>query len=283
MGKNESAIFVVTGGASGLGAASAHRLGRRGTLLMIDVNATRLELVAAQLRSEGIQVETRVCDISDEQSISSLAETTASLGRLAGIVHAAGISPRMADWRRVLIVNLVGTGLLLRALLPLAEPGTAAVCIASNAAHYPLKRDLALEAVLDDPLASDFLSRIEPFISTTVSMLPPGLPDPLAGAAYCLSKRGVIRLCERLSPAWALRGARIVSISPGPIDTPMGQLELPNLGAMLEQTPIRRLGRPEEIAAVIDFLCSTDASYITGTDLLVDGGFTGAMAHVPGR
>src|SRR4030042_2104440 len=99
MRNHESALFVVTGAASGMGAASAHRLGRRGTVLLVDVNATRLEQVATQISSEGIQVEARVCDISDKQSIQSLAETTASLGRLAGIVHAAGISASMGDWR----------------------------------------------------------------------------------------------------------------------------------------------------------------------------------------
>lgn len=278
MGKNDSTVFVVTGAASGMGAATARRLGRRGKVLMVDIDAARLDQMAAQLQSEGIKVEKRVCNIMDEQSVRSLAAATPSLGHLSGIVNAAGISPAMADWRRILAVDYVGTALLLREFLPLAEPGTAAVCIASIASRL-LKSDPVLEAVLDDPLAADFLSRIEPFLAMP---LPSSEVDPRGGAAYVLAKRGVVRLCERLAPAWALRGARLVSISPGNIDTPMGRLEMERMAYMretVEQTPMRRLGKPEEIAAAADFLCSDDASFITGCDLLVDGGYIAAMTH----
>ena len=115
--------------------------------------------------------------------------------------------------------------------------------------------------------AAHGFERIEPFLN----------PEDPTASAYGLAKRGVALLCEILASTWGQHGARIVSLSPGIIDTPMGRLELENQPAMAEivkQTPLGRIGRPEEIAMSIDFLMSKEASYITGTDLRVDGGFT---------
>ena len=98
--------------------------------------------------------------------------------------------------------------------------------------------------------------------------------------AYSLAKYGVIRLCQREASAWGARGARIVSLSPGIIQTPMGQQEFdqqPMMATLVAQTPLKRMGQPEEIAAAAAFLLSADASFITGCDMLVDGGVTGAL------
>jgi NAD(P)-dependent dehydrogenase (short-subunit alcohol dehydrogenase family) len=112
------------------------------------------------------------------------------------------------------------------------------------------------------------MERIAPFVATN------------SGAAYSIAKRGVIRACQRWAPQWGKRGARIVSLSPGLIDTPMMQMELsktPGMKVMLELTPLGRLGTPEEIAATVDFLCSGEASFISACDILVDGGCIAAM------
>ncbi len=282
MNNKESALFVITGAASGMGFASARRLGKRDRVLLVDINAKLLDHVADQLLSEGVQAEKHVCDITNEHSVRLLAKTAQSLGQVSGVVNAAGISPSMADWRRILSVDLVGTAFILREFLPLMAPGSAAVCIASIASRLSTS-DPKIDAIIDNPLYPDFLKSIEPFLSMPV---PSTEVDPKSGMAYVLAKRGVVRLCERLAPAWAQRDARIVSISPGNIDTPMGRLEFERLSYIreaTEKTPIRRLGRPEEIAAAVDFLCSDDASFITGCDLLVDGGYTGAMSHAKGN
>ncbi|MBU1054905.1 MAG: SDR family oxidoreductase [Proteobacteria bacterium] len=280
MSNKESSLFVVTGAASGMGKASAQRLGRRGRVLLADINAKQLDQVAKQLISEGIEAKKQVCNVMDEQSVCLLAKTAKSLGQVSGIVNAAGISPSMTtDWKKMLSVDLIGTALILREFLPLIAPGGAAVCIASIASRI-LKNDPEIDAILDNPQDHDFLKRIEPFLSIS---LPSTEVNPKSGAAYILAKRGVIRLCEKLAPLWAKHGARIVSVSPGTIDTPMGRQELDNLAYMresIEMTPMRRVGKPEEIASVVDFLCSEDASFITGCDLLVDGGYTAAMTHL---
>jgi NAD(P)-dependent dehydrogenase (short-subunit alcohol dehydrogenase family) len=185
----------------------------------------------------------------------------------------------MADWRRILDVDLCGTARLAEAVRPALAPGGALVCFASIAGHLiPASAEVA--ALLDDPLCADFPAKLEPRVAPGGNTLPPGG----SALAYGLAKRGVIRLCERLAPAFGAGGARIVSVSPGLIlDTPQGQQELtqqPAMRAMLERTPLARGGRAEDVAAVVEWLCfAPGAAFLTGTDLRVDGGVTAALQH----
>ena len=261
-----------------MGTACARRLGKKGMLLLADIDAARVNAAAEQLRREGMRVETMVVDVGKEEDALSLAKTTASLGRLAGLVHTAGLSPTMANWERVFEVNLIGTARVLSAFLPLAEPGTAVVCIASMGA-YMIPLDQQADAIMEEPLVPDFLKKMEAF--------KPKEPDKESGLAYCLSKRGVIRICWHQVPDWGERGARINSISPGQIETPMQKREFerqPEMAGMLDMMINRRLGKPDDIASAVAFLLSEEASYITGSELLVDGGVVaffrlGGMAY----
>jgi NAD(P)-dependent dehydrogenase (short-subunit alcohol dehydrogenase family) len=270
--ESEPEVYVITGGAGGMGRACACRFGRYdGEILLADSDASRLDAVARDLHNIGVTVQTTVCDIGDKQSIKSLAGRAGDLGRVKAIVHTAGLSPSMACWQDILIIDLVGTALILDAFLPLAGPETTAVCIASVAAHLiPIKPEIY--PILDDPLHPEFMNRITPIVGE----------DQVR--AYGLAKCGVVRLCRRLAPAWGKHHARIVSLSPGTIRTPMSDLELASHAVMqklVDQTPLGRVGTPEEIAAAVDFLCSKDASFITGCDIIVDGGKTAALLHNP--
>jgi NAD(P)-dependent dehydrogenase (short-subunit alcohol dehydrogenase family) len=260
---------VIVGAASGMGRACAARFGADGyRLILADLSTAALDSLARDLDGDACQVDV----VSDE--------AVAALGRrcpeeVDALVITAGLSMSMAPFERVMNVNLGGTARLLREFHPRMKPGGAAVCLASIAGHLVGDVDPGIETLLSDPLAADFARRI-------LDALPS--EQRVSGMAYGLSKLGILRLVQRRGAEWGARGARICSISPGVIDTPMGALERktsPQSEAAMTLAPIPRLGRAEEVANVAAFLCSSQASYITACDILVDGGWVGTI-HASG-
>ncbi len=247
-------VTVVTGAGSGMGRACIDRLrGEADTIIAVDLRAPDLEGTVGM-----------ACDVADPDAVAALAARARETGPLRSLVHAAGISPTMADAKRVLEVDLLGTQYILDAFDDLVVPGAAAVMFSSSAAYAvaPHLND-EIENLLADPLAPGFLEQ-------TTAMV-----GGHSGFAYALAKVGVIRAAARAAVRWGPRGGRVNSLAPGLIDTPMGRQELAQqeqMNDMLQQTPLQRLGQPEEIAEVIAFLVSDAASFVSGIDVLVDGG-----------
>jgi len=261
--------LAVVVGAGGLGLAVARRLGERHRLLLADRDPQALERAAEALRTGGHDVSVATCDVTDADAVAALALAAAEQGPVRALAHVVGLSPSMGDWRAIMSVDLVGAARMEQAMLGVAGPGTAAVFISSTAAHGA-PPDGAVVDLLDDPLAEDFLERLD-------TVTPDGFDSR---AAYRLAKWGLNRLCRRRVAQWGERGARIVSVSPGLLATPMGALEFrnqPQKWQLLGRTPLAREGTMLEIADAVEFLVSDRATYITGTDLLVDGGTTSAM------
>lgn len=256
-------VYVITGGSGGMGKATAELVGKKGTVLLADVSEERLIQTKDELASKGItDVHYQTVDITSKENVAALAKKAAELGTLKGLVHTAGLSPTMADSKRITEVNLVGTGIVLDAFLPLATQGTAAVVISSMSGHMAPRQGPYTE-ILTQPLAVNVIETMEQFTQGN------------SGTAYSLSKLGVILIVEDQAWAWGEKGARITSLSPGTINTPMGRQEASQqeqMKMLLDQTPLRREGEASEIATVVEFLLSDAASYITGTDLRVDGG-----------
>jgi NAD(P)-dependent dehydrogenase (short-subunit alcohol dehydrogenase family) len=277
--KIQQRIAVITGACGGMGRVCARLLGQHYALALIDVDQQRLDHDAEQLRRDGYDVPLAMAvDITDAAAVRQLSERVRAAGSFGALVNTAGLSPALAPWQPILAVNLVGTVLLLDAFLPLATAGSVAVCIASVAGHRGPPED-GLDSLLDQCLDASFSTRIEPILETARI---PGDPFGLGTIAYSISKYAVIRLCEQRARAWAERGARIVSVSPGIIATPMGDKELRDnqlAAAMFDGVPHRRAGRPLDIANAVDFLCSERADYINGCDLRVDYGTVAGLHH----
>jgi NAD(P)-dependent dehydrogenase (short-subunit alcohol dehydrogenase family) len=271
-------VLVITGGAGGMGLACAWALAGRGQLLLVDIDQGQLDEARSALSALGANVDTLQCDVTSPTDVAAVADRVRASGHFRCLVHTVGVSPEMADARTVIEVDLVGSVRITDAFFPLVEPGSSAILFGSIAGYSDV--DPAIEKLLCDPLAEGLFSTIEHAL---------GLPVDSA-TAYVLAKRGVMRLVERLATPWGAKGGRVVAISPGLIDTPMGRLELerqPIIPQMIELTPVKRPesplpGRTEEIAALAAFLESDGAAFISGCDIRVDGGLVGAARDMLG-
>jgi NAD(P)-dependent dehydrogenase (short-subunit alcohol dehydrogenase family) len=242
-----------------MGEAIATLLRPRGRrLLLADIDVRAAERVAADL---GGDAEVVGCDVGSADDVEALAAATGPLGVL---VVTAGLSPTMAPGRRIYEVDLIGPARLVRAFEPTVGPGSVAVLLASMAAHL-VPAAAEVDAVLDDPLDPSFIDR--------VSALGFDVDEP--GFAYALAKRGLIRLVRRDAIRWGRRGGRLLSLSPGVVDTPMGRAEAasePAMATMVDKSALGRMLTAQEVAAVVAFLVSDAASGMTAVDVLVDGG-----------
>lgn len=259
-------VVVITG-SGGMGRAIARRLGPAAHLLIADHDRQALDSVVAELDGEGHTLTAAHVDVSSPESVAALARQAASLGEVGSVVHTAGLSPVQADVSAVLAVDLLGVALVIEEFAGVIAPGGAGVVIASMAAHaHPGFPPEAARQLATAP-AAELLSL--PITDAA------GFAD--AGHAYSFAKRANLLRVQAASRTWGGNGARINSISPGIIETPMGRAELDgdsgrHMRAMIAASNAGRPGTAAEIAEAAAFLLGPSASYISGTDLLVDGG-----------
>jgi NAD(P)-dependent dehydrogenase (short-subunit alcohol dehydrogenase family) len=241
---------VITGGGSGIGRATALMLAEAGRSVAVwDRDGTAARKVAARCRDEfGVRAVGVKIDVTKTSALkAAVKRSRTEVGPIGGLVHAAGIGGPMPvtfiddeSWDEVLDVNLRAGATLTRALhesLLEANPGSAIVYISSIEAH------------------------------TGNAFLP----------AYCASKAGLLGLTRSACALLGPDGIRVNSVCPGVVDTPLiaGLLEMPGaLDNLLSHTPLGRLAQPEDVASVVRFLLSDDAAYVTGTNVVVDGGMT---------
>jgi NAD(P)-dependent dehydrogenase (short-subunit alcohol dehydrogenase family) len=266
-----SEVLVVIG-VGGMGQAIARRVGSGKTVLLADFNQETLELVASSMSRDGHAVQSLVVDVCSPDSVDCLVRRAAELGAVTQLVHTAGLSPAQASAEAVLSVDLLGVALVLDAFGKVIAPGGAGVVVASMAGYLFPAFTAEQERALAQTPAHELLTL--PYVS-------PGIVTD-SGLAYGLAKRANHIRVQAASVAWGRRSARVNSISPGCIATPMGHLELASpigegIRGMVAMSATGRLGTPDEIAVAAAFLLGPDAAFITGIDLLVDGGVVAAL------
>lgn len=270
MKKNYVNVIVVIGAGS-IGQAIARRVGAGKHILLADIRQENSEAAAKVLSEAGFDVSTTIVDISSRESVHTLVETATAIGGLTGLIHAAGVSPSQASPSTILKVDLYGTALVLEAFGNVMERGGSGVVIASQSGH----RLPALTQEQNKALAT---TPTEALLS-----LPMLQPDQVTDSlhAYQLSKRGNSLRVMAEAVRWGKRGARINTISPGIIITPLAKDELAGprgdgYRRMIDISAVGRAGTPDEVGTVGALLMGQDGAFITGSDFLMDGGVTAA-------
>ena len=265
---------VVLIGAGSIGQAIARRVSAGKHVLISDIKIENAEVAAKTLTDAGFEVSTTVVDIASRESIEALVSKAVSIGKVVGLIHAAGVSPSQASPETILKVVLYGTALVLEAFGKVIEDGGAGVVISSQSGH----RFPALSIEEDKALAT---APVEELLSLPLLDLN-NVKDSLH--AYQLSKRGNSLRVRAEAVNWGKRGARINAISPGIIITPLAKDELngprgDGYRKMIGASAVGRAGTPDEVANVAALLMSQDGAFITGSDFLMDGGVTAAYFY----
>ncbi|HUO21714.1 MAG TPA: SDR family oxidoreductase [Caulobacteraceae bacterium] len=265
---------VTVVGSGSIGIAIARRISPGKHILLADLRPQTAEAAAGVLRDAGFTVSTASVDVSKRASVEALAAQAAALGRVTSLIHAAGVSPSQAPPEVILAVDLYGTALVLEAFGEVIAEGGAGVVISSQSGHRLAALTPAEDALLATTPADDLLA---------LPMLQPDrITDPLL--AYQYSKRGNALRVQAEAVRWGRRGARINAISPGIIITPLANDELsgprgPGYRRMIDLCPVGRAGAPDEVGTVGALLLGPEGAFITGSDILMDGGVTAAYKY----
>jgi NAD(P)-dependent dehydrogenase (short-subunit alcohol dehydrogenase family) len=265
---------VVVIGAGSIGQAIARRVSAGKHVLLADLRQENADAAAEVLADAGFETSTAVVDVSVRESVLALVEQATALGDVTGLIHAAGVSPSQAPPDLILRVDLYGTALVLEEFGTVIAPGGSAIVIASQSGH----RLHALTPEQDQALAT---TSVEDLLSLPM-LAPEQVTDPLT--AYQLAKRGNVLRVMAEAVRWGRRRARVNAISPGIIITPLARDELTGprgegYRRMLSQSPAGRAGTPDEVATVAALLMGPDGAFITGTDVLMDGGVTASYFY----
>jgi len=263
-------VLVVIG-AGQIGQAIARRVGVGKHVLLADMRPDNANAAAEILGNAGYEVSTAAVDVSSRKAVHALVETATKLGDVTGLIHAAGVSPSQASPATILKVDLYGTALVLEEFGNVIVRGGAGVVIASQSGHRLPPLTVELNKALATTPVEELLSL--PFL------LPNQVTDSLH--AYQLAKRGNSLRVMAEAVRWGKRSARINAISPGIVITPLAKDELTGprgegYRRMIQVSAVGRAGTPDEVGNVGALLMGPDGGFITGSDILMDGGVTAA-------
>lgn len=268
-------VLILTG-AGQIGMAIARRVGFNHKIIIGDKNIQNAENIASIMKNAGFDTVYTEMDLSSRTSILKLITEAQKYGEIDMLVNAAGVSPSQASIETILKVDLYGTAVLLEEVGKVIKKGGAGVTISSQSGH----RMAALTPDEDKQLA---LTPTEELLSLDI-LQPKNIRDTLH--AYQLAKRCNVKRVIAQAVKWGQRGARINSVSPGIIVTPLAIDEFNGPRGdfyknMFAKCPTGRPGTADEVANVAELLLSDKGSFITGSDFLIDGGATASYFYGP--
>ena len=264
-------VCVITGGGSGMGLETARNIDKDVILVLTGRTAAKLENAKSILESEGHEVHVTSCDVSVRKDVHELCLLASNLGTIKTVIHAAGLSPAMADPKTIIMVNAVGTKNVNMEFYKYMNDGGVIVDIASSSAYE------APAALVKHQIYEEAEYEEEKFIKhmTGEANLIPGSDYNKSGMAYVMSKNFVVWYAQKCAHEYAAKGIRVVSVSPGLIETDMGAREVEQADfakQMIEQTCAHRMGTPEELGFAIASIADERNGYLCGIDVLIDGG-----------
>ena len=268
--KNTRNVIVVIGAGS-IGQAIARRVSAGKHVVLADLRQENADTAAKVLLDAGFEVTTAVVDVSSRESVQALVQLATTIGEVTAVIHAAGVSPSQAPVSTILRVDLYGTALVLEVFGNVIAEGGSAVVIASQSGH----RLPALTPEQNKALAT---TPVEELLALPM-LQADQVSDPLH--AYQISKRGNSLRVMAEAVRWGKRGARVNTISPGIIFTPLARDELSGprgegYQRMIDLSAAGRGGTPDEVGSVAALLMGPEGTFITGSDFLMDGGVTAA-------
>lgn len=264
--RNNNKPVVALLGAGSMGTAIVRRIAAGKKIILGDISENNLKRVSDDLLRSGYDVETIIVNALEKQSVEAFAKRAAELGPVMYFIDTAGASPNQANPQHIVDLDMVGTGYAVDAFGEVMAQGGAGLIISSQAAYmYPIPNDVEVQLVRTP---TDQLKNV-PFINEVTLQN--------SGFAYMIAKRlNHLQAQRAAATSWRKRGARINTISPGIIVTPLAYDEFKANGdgyqRMIDASAAQRVGTSDEIAEVAAFLLGEHAKFITGTDLLIDGG-----------
>lgn len=260
-------VCVITGAGSGIGLSTARLMTKKGYYtILCGRTASKLENAVKELRDDGGQAEAYPCDVSDRESCFALAKHAEECGDVMVLLHIAGLSPHMADPEKIMSANALGTVNMNDAFYEVMSPGGCVIDTGSMSAYLTPKLIMPKGTY---SFARTDRTKFMKKMMNRVNLLP---KSTRSGVAYSISKNFVIWFAKTDAARFGKKGVRVLSVTPGNFETPMGKLEKEEAGTYLKFNAIKRNGKPEEIAALYEELSDERLGYLTGADIICDGG-----------
>lgn len=264
-------ICVVTGGGSGIGLATAKLMGTNHDIILVGRTVKKLEDACLELQDMGINADSFPCDVSDCNCVRKLVSYAQGKGHVKAVIHAAGMSPQMASGEVIFTVNAMSTIYINEEFGKVMEAGSCIVNVASMMAYMIPEENIPRT---EYPQSLTNAQAFQAAIHSRIAVMPPEAAEVMS---YIISKNFVVWYSAQSACLYGKKGVRVLSVSPGCIDTEMGNIAGEEAIQIAKNGALGRMGHDGEVAQLMAFAASDAASYLTGTDILCDGGTIAAM------